>query len=74
LAILWERVGKPVRPEEFAVVPQPAAKPEPERPTVEMAVAAFMADGRDRSNSEATMYRVLSAKLRMRGGRCADAC
>jgi len=42
LAILWEQTGAPVRPEQYA--PAAAAEPEDPRPTVEMAVAAFMAD------------------------------
>jgi integrase/recombinase XerD len=55
LAILWERSGEAVRPEVYA--PIPATKPdvEPPCPTVEMAVAAYMADARDRGNSEATL-------------------
>jgi integrase len=57
LAILWEQVGKPVRPEEYAPIPEPAAAAEPERPTVEMAVASYMADSRDRGNTEATIYK-----------------
>ena len=57
LAILWERVGSPIRPEEYAPTPAADATPEPPRPTVEMAVAAFMADSRDRGNSEATLQK-----------------
>jgi integrase/recombinase XerD len=58
LALLWERSGRPVRPEAYAPPPDPAAAPEPPlRPTVEMAVAAFMADARDRGNCEATQYK-----------------
>jgi integrase len=55
LALLWERLGRPERPEAYAPIPEPAAAPEPERPSVEMAVSAYMADGRDRGNSEATI-------------------
>jgi hypothetical protein len=55
LAILWEQTGVPVRPERCAPVSTPAEEPE-SPPTVTMAVAAFMAEARDRGNSEATMY------------------
>ncbi|MGO9895378.1 MAG: hypothetical protein ACLPX8_14345 [Bryobacteraceae bacterium] len=60
LALLWARIGKPVRPEEYARLPDPDPDaPESERPTVEMAVAAYMADGRDRGNaSRYTLYRL----------------
>jgi len=54
LALLWERTGAPVRPEECA----PAAvveKPEPEHTTVAQGIAAFMADSRDRGNGDATI-------------------
>ena len=57
LALLWEKQGKPVRPEAYAAVPEPAEAAEPERPTVEMAVSAYMADGKERGNGEATMYK-----------------
>jgi integrase/recombinase XerD len=58
LAILWEKTGTLMRPEEYAQAPaDPAAKPEAPIPTVEMAVAAFMADARDRGNSVATVYK-----------------
>src|ERR1035437_2709505 len=41
LAILWEKSGKPVRPEAYTPIENtPAATP----PTVQMAIAAFMAD------------------------------
>jgi hypothetical protein len=46
-----------VRPEEYARVSAPAAEPEVRLPTVTMAVAAFMADARDRGNSQATVYK-----------------
>ena len=46
-----------MRPEQYASVSAPAAEPEVPRPTVTMAVAAFMADARDRGNSEATVYK-----------------
>jgi integrase len=55
LALLWERLGRPERPEEYAPIQEPAAAPEPERPTAEMAVAAYLADARDRGNSDATL-------------------
>jgi len=55
LALLWERVGSPVRPEAYAPITEPTAPTEPERPTVQMAVSSFMADGKDRGNSTATL-------------------
>jgi integrase len=55
LALLWERVGSPVRPEAYAPITEPTAATEPERPTVQMAVSSFMADGKDRGNSAATL-------------------
>lgn len=59
LALLWERAGAPIRPEDYAPVSAPAADsvPEPPKPAIEMAVAAFMADSRDRGNSEATLQK-----------------
>ena len=56
LVLLWERAGAPVRPEEYAPAPVNSA-PEAPRPTVEMAVTAYMADSRDRGNSEATLQK-----------------
>ena len=55
LALLWERVGSPVRPEAYAPITERTAATEPERPTVQMAVSSFMADGKDRGNSAATL-------------------
>jgi len=59
LALEWERTGIIARPLEYA--PLPAATPEPPvdstRVTVERAVAAFMADSRDRGNSDATVQK-----------------
>jgi hypothetical protein len=55
--MLWEQTGTPVRPEEYARVPASAADAQASFPTVTMAVAAFMADARDRGNSEATVYK-----------------
>ena len=57
LAILWGQAGAPVRPEVHASAPDPAAEPDEPLPTVEVAVAAFMADARDRGNSTATVYK-----------------
>ena len=54
LAILWEQRGAPVRPEGYAPAP---AEPKAPLPTVEMGVAAFMADARDGGNSVATLYK-----------------
>jgi integrase len=56
LALLWERVGKPIRPEEHTP-PTTEGTPEPPRPTVQMAVNAFMADSRDRGNSPPTLQK-----------------
>src|SRR5579862_920694 len=55
LAILWEQAGAPVRAEEFAPAPTTANEPEAPIPTVEMAVAAYLADSRDRGNGDAAM-------------------
>ncbi len=55
LALPWERSGTPVRPDESA--PAAATEPEVPRPTVEASVAAYMADAKDRGNSEATVYK-----------------
>ena len=57
LALLWEQVGRPVRPEEYA--PAPAGDAETEDPpiTIEEAVTAFMSDAKDRGNGEATTYK-----------------
>jgi len=55
LALLWERVGSPVRPEAYAPITEATALTESERPTVQMAVSALMADGKDRGNSTATL-------------------
>jgi integrase len=54
LALLWERAGKPVRPEEYSP-PATNEDSEPKRPTVDMAVAAYLADARDRGNSDSTL-------------------
>src|SRR4051812_42291787 len=52
LAILWERAGEPVRPEQYSpVLPVPIE--EPSQPTVEMAIAAFMQHQADKGISEA---------------------
>lgn len=57
LALLWEKAGAPIRPEAYAAPTPATAEPEPVLPTVEMAVAAYMADSRDRGNGEATLYK-----------------
>jgi hypothetical protein len=60
LALEWERTGIIARPREYASVPAPAPDlPEEESGgvTVEKAVAAFMADSRDRGNSESTLQK-----------------
>jgi integrase len=67
LALLWEKVGSPIRPEEYAP-PVTAAEPEPSRPTVQQAVVAFMADAKDRGNGDATTgkKKLIFEKLLMR--------
>jgi integrase len=63
LAVLWERTGELVRPEEYSAIVAPevarfgTVENEPELPRVEMAIAAFMAAKRDQGISEATMYK-----------------
>jgi integrase len=58
LAILWERRGALCRPDEFAPVAEKAeAEPEPELPTIERAVKAYIADATDRNNAEATLQK-----------------
>src|SRR5579862_2512036 len=57
LALLWERSGTAIRPEESAPAPPSVPEQEIPRPTVEAAVAAYMADAKDRGNSEATIYK-----------------
>jgi integrase/recombinase XerD len=73
LVLLWERTGSPIRPEEYSPVPAMEPKPTaPSRPTIEAAEAAFMADAKDRGDSEATLYKkhVVFEKLLERF--CAD--
>ena len=59
LALEWERTGVVARPAEYA----PISAPPPDVPddssgvTVERAVAAFMADSRDRGNSDSTLQK-----------------
>src|SRR5258708_3751046 len=59
LALEWERTGVPARPAEYAS----AASLSPEAPedsnyiAVEKAVAAYMADSRDRGNADATLQK-----------------
>jgi integrase/recombinase XerD len=57
LAILWEKVGTPVRPGDYTEPTSAAQEPEPTRPTVEGAVSAYMADSRDRGNGDASLYK-----------------
>jgi hypothetical protein len=54
VALEWERTGIIARPAEYAPIPAPLpGVPEDSGAiTVEKAVAAFMADSRDRENSE----------------------
>src|SRR5215472_17240080 len=44
LALLWERSGSPIRPEEYAQAAPVASEPTPPRPTVGSAIAAYMTD------------------------------
>jgi hypothetical protein len=48
---------RPVRPEEYSPPTKVVAEPEGPWPTIEMAVSAFLADGQDRGNSDATIYK-----------------
>jgi integrase/recombinase XerD len=57
LALLWEKVGAPIRPEEYAAPITIGELEAPLLPTVEMAVAAYMSDSRDRGNGEASLYK-----------------
>lgn len=59
LAILWERSGKPVMPAELAPIEASvtAGIMPDSRVTVETAVSAYIAEGVDRGNSEATQYK-----------------
>src|ERR1022692_4309160 len=58
LAILWERVGSTVRPEEYTPISTVAeATTELTLPTVEMAVEAYLADARARGNSVSAVYK-----------------
>src|SRR5580658_2410716 len=59
LALEWERTGVVARPAEYAPIPALAAElPEDSSGLpIERAVAAFMADSRDRGNSEATLQK-----------------
>jgi hypothetical protein len=75
LAILWERSGSPLRPEEYAQARLVEPETGPPRPTVESSIAAYMADARDRGNGEASLYkkatvfeRTVIANPRDRGG------
>ena len=56
LALLWERTRELIRPEAYAaIVPNLPGAEEPQRPTVEMAVCAYMQAAMDRGVSEATL-------------------
>ena len=56
LALLWEKTG-PQSARRSTPAPASRAEPEAPLPSVEMAVAAFMADAKDRGNSVATLYK-----------------
>jgi integrase len=74
LALLWERTGQVCRPEEYATVPNRASDPapEPEKPTVQMAIAAFMQHQRDKGISEATLYKKQLVFEKLLPGFCAE--
>lgn len=59
LALEWERTGIVARPAEYAPqqLLQGDAPEGPDAVTIEKAVAAYMADSRDRGNSEATLVK-----------------
>jgi hypothetical protein len=59
LALEWERTGIIARPAEYAPVPAPLPDvlEDSSEVTVVRAVAAFMADSRDRGNSDATLQK-----------------
>jgi len=62
LAVLWERTGELRRPEEYAAIVSPEVArngtvTEPELPTVEAAIVAYMKAACDRGISEATLYK-----------------
>lgn len=59
LALEWERTGTIGRPAAYAPTPEPTPETpaDPDSVTVERAVAAFMADSRDRGNSDATLQK-----------------
>lgn len=55
LALLWERTGELCRPDAYAAV-APSA-PEPELPTVDTAIDAYLQSAKDLGISEATFYK-----------------
>jgi integrase len=55
LAILWERTGKLIRPEEFQPITETTPPPEPNLPTVATAVAEYLTDARLNGNADATL-------------------
>lgn len=59
LALEWERTGVPARQPEYAPVTEPSSKAQvgSDQVEVEKAVAAYMADSRDRGNSESTLQK-----------------
>jgi len=59
LALEWERTGVVARPAEYAPIPAPLpdVTEDSSAVTVERAVAVFMADSRDRGNSDATLQK-----------------
>ena len=55
LALLWERTGRIIRPEEFRPIAEPTPPPEQDLPTVETAVAEYLTDARLNGNAQATL-------------------
>src|SRR5215469_13726768 len=54
LALLWEKEGRPVRPEDVVAVSPASASGEIPPVTVGQAVDAYMTDARDRNNGESS--------------------
>jgi hypothetical protein len=58
LAVLWERTGAVVTPEEYAPIEVAPQEPSsPSAPTVKMAVQAYLEDARARGNSASAVYK-----------------
>jgi integrase len=57
LSLLWEKEGRPVRPENLAGGAAPAGTDEKLPVTVGQAVDAYLTDARDRNNGESSLYK-----------------